>query len=96
MEIRAVHFAVTVYRSVDQIKTIEVHHLVPNRHEVIDKLLLCVGTGINFRNGSKLRVRTKHEIDGSGSPLDFTRFAVPSFEKELAFWRLLPLSLIHI
>ena len=39
-------------RSVSQVKTIKVHHLVPDRNEVIDKLLLCVGAGINFGDGS--------------------------------------------
>ena len=51
-----------------------------------------VVTGINFREGAKLRVRTKHEIDSSASPFDLTRLAVPSFKDVLAFGGLLPLG----
>ncbi len=73
-----------------EVKAIEIHHLVPGRHEVIDKLLLRVVTGIDFRDGSKLRVRAEHEIDGSALPFDLTRLAVTSFEEVLADGGLLP------
>ena len=43
-------------RARSKVKTIKIHHLVPGCHEVIDKLLLSVGTGINFRDGAQLRV----------------------------------------
>ena len=84
---RSIYRSIDRLRSVSKVEAIEIHHLVPGRHEVIDKLLLRVVTGIDFRDGSKLRVRTKHEIDSSASPFDLTRLAVPSFEDVLAFWR---------
>ena len=39
-----------------EVKAIKIHHLVPGRYEVIDELLLRVITGIDFRDGSKLRI----------------------------------------
>jgi hypothetical protein len=42
----------------DKVEAIKVHHLVPGRHEVIDKLLLRVRTSIDFSQGPELGVRT--------------------------------------
>src|SRR6266849_4049257 len=54
------------------IKSIEVHHLVPRRHEITDELLLRIRAAVHFRERAKLRVGAKHEIDAGGSPLRFT------------------------
>ena len=35
------------------LETIEVHHLVPGSHEVANKFLLAVDTGINFGQGAE-------------------------------------------
>src|SRR5579862_2367886 len=43
-------------RSPGNVKAIQIHHFVPGRHEVIDKLFLCIVTRINLRDGSKLGV----------------------------------------
>ena len=53
-----------------QIEAIEVHHLAPRRHEVFHKLLLRVVACIDFRNGTKLGVRTEEQIDPGAGPLD--------------------------
>ena len=37
-----------------QIKTIKIHHLVPDLDKVIDKFHLRIVTGVNFRDGSQL------------------------------------------
>lgn len=51
------------------IKTIQVHHLVPSGNKVLDKLLLSISTAINLRNSPKLSVGSKDEISTSSSPL---------------------------
>jgi hypothetical protein len=90
--------ALTVRRSLRSLSNsrikviaIKIHHLVPDRHEVMDKHLPRVVTGIHFRNGPQLRVRPKHEIDGRAGPFDLTGLAVPSFEHVFAAGGLLPL-----
>lgn len=37
-----------------QIVTIQIHHLIPSRHEVFHKRLLRIVTGINLRDGPQL------------------------------------------
>jgi hypothetical protein len=44
----------TIRRSIRKVETIKVHHLVPDRHEVADELLLRVAAGIGFRDGAQL------------------------------------------
>ena len=48
-----------------EVKAIEIHHLGPGGHEVVDELLLRIVAGVDFRNGPKLRVRTEDEIDSA-------------------------------
>ena len=67
-----------------EVEAIKVHDLIPSCHEVPDKLLLRIVTSVDFRDSSKLRVRTENEIDGSGGPLHFACLAVPSFEEVIA------------
>ena len=42
-----------------EVEAIKVHHFVPGRDEVVDKLLPRVGTSVEFRQGAELGVRTK-------------------------------------
>ncbi len=37
-----------------KVEAIQVHHLVPGRHEVIDELLLRVRAPVDFRQGAEL------------------------------------------
>ena len=39
-----------------KVEAIQVHHLVPGRHEVIDKLLLRVQASVDFSQGAELGV----------------------------------------
>ncbi len=39
-----------------EVESIKIHHLIPCRNEVFHKLLLCVVTSVNFRNGTELGV----------------------------------------
>ena len=41
------------YRSA-HVKAIEIHHLAPGRHEILDELLLRIIAGVNFSDGPKL------------------------------------------
>jgi len=38
------------------VESIEIHHLVPGRDKVVNKLLLRIGTGVNFGQRAELRV----------------------------------------
>ncbi len=49
----------------NEVEAVQIHHLVPRRHEVAHKLLLRVVAGIDFRDGSELRVRAEDEVDGA-------------------------------
>ncbi len=39
-----------------EVEAIKVHHLVPGRDEVVDELLLRVGTSVDFSQGAELGV----------------------------------------
>ena len=39
-----------------KVETIKVHHLVPGRYKVMDKLLLRVRTSVDFGQGSELGI----------------------------------------
>ena len=39
-----------------KVETIKVHHLVPSRYKVMDKLLLRVRTSVDFGEGPKLGI----------------------------------------
>jgi hypothetical protein len=73
-----------------EVETIEIHHFVPGRHEVVYEFFVRVVAGVDFGDGTKLRVGTEHEVDGSGRPFDLVRFAVPPFVEVLAVRRLPP------
>jgi hypothetical protein len=63
-----------------EIEAVEVHHLVPGSYEVVDKLLLCIGTCIDLRQGAQLRVRAKDEINTGAGPLQLACRAVTPLE----------------
>ena len=62
------------------IEAIEVHHLVPRRDEVGEKLLLGIRAGINLSQGTKLGVRTEDKISAGSGPFYIARRAVATFE----------------
>ena len=74
-----------------EVEAIQVHHLVPGRDKVMDKLLLRVRTSIDFSQGAELGVRTEDEIDTRAGPLDFARLAIAPFEHVRVFRDRLPL-----
>ena len=74
-----------------EVEAIKVHHLVPGRYEVLDKLLLRVRASVDFRQGPELGVRTEDEIDTRAGPLDFARLAIAPFKHVLGFRDCLPL-----
>ncbi len=53
-----------------KIETIQIHNLVPRRDEVVYELLLRILTGVDFRDGPKLRIRTEQKVDGRAGPLE--------------------------
>src|SRR5688572_5913416 len=59
-------------RSDSQVEPIKIHDLVPRSHKVTNERFLRVVTGIDFRDGSELGVRTEDEVDGGAGPLDLT------------------------
>ena len=74
-----------------EVEAIEVHDLVPRRHEVTHELLLRVVTCVDLRDGSELGVRTEDEVDGGGGPLDLARGAIATLEHVLSRDGCLPL-----
>ena len=38
------------------VESVEIHYLVPGRDKVVNKLLLRIGTGVNFGQRAELRV----------------------------------------
>jgi hypothetical protein len=56
-----------------EVETVEVHHFVPHRHEVVQELLLGVLTSIDFRQGPELGVRTEDQVDTGAGPLECAR-----------------------
>ena len=67
-----------------EVEPIEVHDLVPRRHEVTHELLLRVVAGVDLREGAELGVRAEDEVDGGGGPLDLARRAVATLVDVLA------------
>src|ERR1700753_654393 len=59
-----------------QIEPIEVHDLVPGRHEATDKLRLRIRAPIDLGQRPQLRVGTEYEIGARRSPLDRPALAV--------------------
>jgi len=68
-----------------EVEAVKVHYFVPSRYEVVQELLLRVLTGVNFRYGPQLGVRTENEVDSCASPLEFARFAVATLEHVVVF-----------
>ncbi len=62
------------------VEAIQVHHLVPGRHEVGDELLRRVRTSIHLGESAELGVRTEDQIDTRGGPLERARLAIAPFE----------------
>src|SRR5689334_21994484 len=62
------------------VEAVEVHHLYPGRHEVLGKLLLRVGAGIDLRQGAQLRVRAEDQVGTGAGPPDLAALAVAAFE----------------
>src|SRR6185312_6121552 len=76
---------IVVLRS-GEVEAIEVHHLVPGRDEIVDELLLGVGTSVDLRQCAELGVRTKEEVDARAGPLQFARLPITAFE-DVGVWR---------
>src|SRR5262245_24383345 len=53
-----------------QVEAVEVHHLGPRRHEVLDELLLRVGGRVDLGEGAQLRMRAEDQVHASPGPLD--------------------------
>src|ERR1017187_299025 len=73
-----------------KVEAIEVHHLVPGRYKIMDKLLLRVRACIDFSQGTELGVRTEDEIDTGAGPLEFADFAIVPFKHVLGVRDRLP------
>src|SRR6202047_3161530 len=77
---RIIHSAATYAkpnrRESGEFVAVEVHHLVPGRHEILHKLLLRVRARIDFCKGPELGVRTEDQVNTGAGPLDRLRLAV--------------------
>jgi hypothetical protein len=62
-----------------EVVPVQVHDLVPGRHEITHELVLRVVAGIDLGQRPKLRVRAKNEVGGRGGPPDLPGGAVASF-----------------
>jgi len=51
-----------------QVEAVKVHYLIPRRYEVMREFLQGVLTSVDFRQGSKLGVRTEDKVYTSASP----------------------------
>src|SRR4051812_40091968 len=58
---------------------IQVHDLVPCGDKVFYEPLLRSRAGIDFREGTQLRVRTEDQVDACSGPLERVRLAVTAF-----------------
>src|SRR5689334_8703188 len=74
------------------VEAVEVHHLDPRRHEVLDELLLRVGAGIDLRQGAELRVRAEDQVGTGAGPPDLAALAVAALEHAVGIRRRLPLG----
>ena len=75
-----------------EVEAIEVHHLGPGCDEVVDELLVGVGTSVDFGQGAELGVRAEDEVDTRAGPLHFATLAAAAFEYVGFFRRRLPLG----
>jgi len=62
------------------VEAIEVHHLVPGRHEILDELLLRVLAGVDLGQGAQLGVRAEDEVRARGSPLQLAAGPIAALE----------------
>ena len=74
-----------------EVEAIKVHNLGPGRHEVLDKLLLCVLASVDLGQSPELGVRTEDEIDTRADSLDFASLAITPFKYVLGIRYRLPL-----
>src|SRR5258708_19299256 len=80
--------------SLGDVKTVKVHHLVPRRQKVLDKLRLRVRAPVDLGQGPELGVGAEDEIDTRAGPLQFARLAIAPFEHVLGVRYCLP-PLVH-
>ena len=59
-----------------EVEAVEVHDLRPGGDEVVDELRLAVGAGVDFREGTELRVGAEDEVHRGGGPLYLAGLAV--------------------
>src|SRR5579871_675740 len=76
-----------------EVVAIQVHHLAPRSREVFHELLLGVVTGVDFRDGPKLGVRTEDKVDTGAGPLEFARRAIAPFKHAFGCGGSLPLRI---
>src|SRR3970040_1705171 len=74
-----------------EVEAVQVHHLGPRRHEVLDEHLLRIRARVDLGEGPQLRVRAEHEVDARAGPLDLPRPAVAPLEQVLRVRDRLPL-----
>src|SRR5580700_7333597 len=65
----------------DEVKAVDVHHLVPGPNEVLDKLPVRIRTSVDLRQRPELGIRTEDEIGSRCRPPDFARLAISSFKR---------------
>jgi hypothetical protein len=61
-----------------RVEAIEVHELVPRRHEVTHELALRVITGVDLRDASELGVRAEDEVNGAARSDDLAGHTTPT------------------
>src|SRR5204863_5090263 len=72
-----------------QVIAVKVHHFVPGRDKVVDKLLLRIRTCIDLSQSPQLRVRAKNEVDTRAGPFLVARSTVRALVDAVIAERLL-------
>lgn len=50
------------------LEPIQVHHLIPGRHKILNKFFLCIITRVHLRNGPEFGIGTEYEVGTCGRP----------------------------
>src|SRR4029079_9723926 len=64
----------------DQVKAIEIHHLVPRGDKIFDKFVFRVVAAIDLGIRTQLCVRAKDKVSARAGPLEVASAAIAAFE----------------
>lgn len=59
-----------------QIEAVKIHDLGPSPHKILHEFFATIRGGIHLGHGSKLGIRSKHQIDRSRRPFEGTALTI--------------------